>query len=264
MKKPLTIVLILFGMVTFPSVRGRTEDLFDLKKSQEELEIMKGILNTTLSFAAQRSKGRTTSEASSKQSGLSVQSSWQFANINAFHLAGQGAVFVIPSSSLRRADFAGDTGEISQELSQQTKTYSDAVAAYSSALASLAPASPAPPAPPAASQANHEELRKKVEELQAKMKKNREDAQANRERFLQGLAEIKACLIEALANYGDSLTTVKADQYINLVLITDDEFFGRQPTRYDVISAQKSWIADYKAGRLSLEAFKKRVLNYSE
>ena len=93
--------------------------------------------------------------------------------------------------------------------------------------------------------------------------KNREEEQKRREKLLQSLADIKIQLIETLANYGDSLTTVKSDERINLVLTTDG-FEGRQKKRFDTISAQKSWITDYKAGRLSLEDFKQKVLQYTQ
>jgi hypothetical protein len=35
-------------------------------------------------------------------------------------------------------------------------------------------------------------------------------------------------------------------------------------SRYDTISVQKSWITDYKAGRLTVDAFKQKVLQYAE
>ena len=44
----------------------------------------------------------------------------------------------------------------------------------------------------------------------------------------------------------------------------DDTDSGRMKTRHDIISAQKSWITDYKAGRISLENFKQKVLQYTE
>ena len=105
-----------------------------------------------------------------------------------------------------------------------------------------------------------------MEEYQIEIKKNREEAAANQAKFLESLKEIQVFLMEALANYGDSLTTVKPGEYINLILYTDnlDRGFDRMKTRHDVISAQKSWITDYKAGRISLENFKQKVLQYTE
>ena len=259
---------------------------------------MKGILSTTLSFVTQSSQ---------KQ----APSPWRSSNLNAFYLTGQGAVFMIPTSSIRAwnaVNLSGGFGsELFRQISDEIRADSvemalqateaairgaargmgqgtgqgtgrgtaagAATAAPSATPAQPAPPSPpalpAPPAPPAPPQVNREELRKKVDEYQAKAKKSREEAEASREKFLQNLAEVKVYLIEALANYGDSLTTIRPGEYINLVLITDDfvgysPFAGRQRARCDVISAQKSWITDYKAGRLNLDGFKQKVLQYTQ
>jgi hypothetical protein len=117
---------------------------------------------------------------------------------------------------------------------------------------------------------DREALPKKVIVIQAKAKQRREEAEANREKCLQNLTEIKGYLVEALAKHGDSLTTVKPGEYINLVLADSrlgvDSALGvdGQKARYDVISVQKSWITDYKAARLSLDGFKQKVLQYAE
>jgi hypothetical protein len=50
--------------------------------------------------------------------------------------------------------------------------------------------------------------------------------------------------------------------------MTDDGggLFGgdRTSSHCELVSAQKSWITDYKAGKLTLDAFKQKVLQYSE
>ena len=99
------------------------------------------------------------------------------------------------------------------------------------------------------------------------MKKSREEAAASQQKLLENLKEIRVYLVEALANYGDALTQVKSNEYINLILSTntfDDTDSGRMKTRHDIISAQKSWITDYKAGRITLDNFKQKVLQYTE
>ena len=98
------------------------------------------------------------------------------------------------------------------------------------------------------------------------MKKSREEEAAKQEKFIESLSQIRVYLIEALANYGDSLTQVKSGEYINLVLYSDsyDTVTNRMKTRHDIISAQKSWITDYKAGRINLDTFKQKVLQYIE
>jgi hypothetical protein len=342
MKKHIVGSLLILTLASLARAQG-ANDLFDAKKSQEELEIMKGILGTKLSFSVEDSQ----KEASSP---------WRFSNLNAFYLSGQGAVFIIPTSSLNSLDpifsFAAldslrehyetlrlQNQEIARQneqirrLGQQMALQAMAdmpakknvqgltengggigTGAGSGAEANVepgsmsardgaipaAPAPPALPAPPAAPAipvppappipfsgppVNPEEIQKQVEktrkeveaikknlnektrkieaENRERLSKLREEEKANRQKFLRNLVEIKANLIEALANYGDSLTTVKADEYINLVLITDD-FDGSRNARHDILSSKKQWITDYKAGRLSLEDFKQRILQYVE
>ena len=284
MKKYFIVILIILGLGVLSWAQG-TKDLFDAKKSEAELEIMKGILSTTISYIAQNQQ----------------KDAWRLnaSNINAYYLVGQGAMFVIPTSTLRSIQLTpflnGQDIRLNLDLSK-LKEQTQAIELFAQKQAAqlaqsgigagqgagigsgvgpgfaappAPPATPAPPAPPAPAtppQVNREELRKKVEEYQIEIKKNREEAAANQAKFLEGLKETRVFLIEALANYGDSLTTVKPGEYINLILYTDnlDRSFDRMKTRHDVISAQKSWITDYKAGRISLENFKQKVLQYTE
>jgi len=220
--------------------------------------------------------------------------------MRAFYLAGQGAVFEIPTSGLRSPgvpnldfDFDFSYGPEFQEemaaMSEEIRTNARELARNAAQLArdkayaesgsrkgKNSPAVPAPPAPPAAPappvppappapqavEVNTTKLKKAVEDAQARTKKLREDAESNRDKFLKNLAEAKAYLIEALANYGDGMTTVKPEEYINVVLTTDG--YDDQRTRADVVSVRKSWVSDYKAGRLTMEAFKQKVIQYNQ
>lgn len=260
MKKQIAGILIILSLGAFSWGQGN-KDLFDAKKSQEELEIMKGILNTTISFIGEKDS----------ENRFSV---WRNPDIDAFYLADQGAVFVIPISSRRF---------INMEISRSLDATREALNALRSNIRQegnsiVIPAPPAPPAPAAApappappeppespfsSQQDREELKKRIEEFRAKTEKSREEALKRREKLMQSLADVKTSLIEVLANYGDSLTTVKPDEHVNLVLTTESSE-GRQKERFDIISARRSWITDYKAGRLSLDAFKQKVLQYTE
>ncbi len=291
MKKQVAVIFITLSLGAFSWAQG-TQDPFDVKKSREELEIMKGILNTTISFIAE------------SDSQMNIQRN---PNIDAFYLAGQGAVFVIPISSFRAVDL-----ELSKAL-EATKQSLDELrynlnleTLYDGSL--ILPAPPAPPAPPATpappnqtespvssqeylkmqsekqkaileearakAAKSREEVSKKreevlkqekvmLEEYKARAEKRREEAQKRREKLLQSLADIKIHLIETLANYGDSLGTLQSDEYINLILNTDDPEGGRKK-RFETISARKSWITDYKAGRSSLEDFKRKVVQYTQ
>jgi hypothetical protein len=258
---------------------------FDVKKSQAELEIMRGILSTTAKYVAQNYQKNI--------------SPWNASNISAYYLVGQGAIFVIPTSGFRSSigifRFENTAEELEllrqreveiynreveenmrhlEENYRQFKTQAaldksagkDAESHSLPPVPPIPPAPPEPPAPPAPPQINREELRTTVERLQANIKKSREEEEANREKLLRSLSEIKTYLIEALANYGDSISSVKPDEYINLIFLTDkmDSDYGGMKTQHDIISVQKSCITDYKAGRLSLDAFKQKVLQYTE
>jgi len=291
MKKHLAGFLVVACLGTFSWAQGSRPDLFDTAKSAQELEIMRGILGTTLSFVSQNLQKQEASKASPKPVGTpfgaySPAVSWRSANINAFYLYGQGAVFVMPTSSFRLSGYGFSRADASNldfyyQLEATTRDVeATARRAERAAAAAVAGATPVPaqaakpataPAPPAPGvQLKEEELRKKVAEAQEKVKKSREEAEANNAKFMAALEQIKVHLIEAIANHGDSLTTVKPNEYITLVIMTDDlgnaAFRGESGLRNNqqIISVQKSLITDYKAGRLTLDALKQKILQYSE
>ena len=112
-------------------------------------------------------------------------------------------------------------------------------------------------------------MRKRLAEAQEAVKQRQEEFEKQREKLTQAVSQVKVHLIEALANYGDSLTIVKPNEYITLILSGDDSSFlfaGLEESRAarNIISVQKSAITDYKAGRISLDAFKQKVLQYQE
>jgi hypothetical protein len=268
MKRYIAGITILLLLGTFSWGQG-TKGPFDVKKSGEEMEIMKGILNTTLRFAAQNSQTQSPR--------------LRFSNTDSFYLVGQGVVFMLSTSAGLRGSFnlgpefaenIARLDELRASLLAQTRSKVIIRENRGQNTILALPAPPAPPAPPtppiapappsasAPKQTNpmqeveREKLRKAVEGELAKVNKSREEAEANREKLLKALADAKVCLIEAIANYGDSMTTVKPEEYVNLVLITDE--------RSDVISVRRSWITDYKAGKLNLEGFKQKVIQYTQ
>jgi hypothetical protein len=289
MKKYFIAIFVLLGLGMLCWAQG-SKDLFDAKKSEAELEIMKGILGTTISYAAQNQQ----------------KDIWymNMTNVSAYYLVGQGAVFVIPTSTFRgqNVKLNLDLRMLKQETRQAALEARKQAAELRKQAAELSksatesgigagvgpgigngkdpgletspeppappalPAPPAPPAPPVPPQASREDLQNAVEEIQNALKRSRAEAEASQEKILESLKEIRSNLIEAMANYGDSLTQVKAGEYINLIISTEivDTESGRMKARHDIISAQKSWITDYKAGRISLDNFKQKVLQYSE
>lgn len=330
------LLAVSVGLLSFAPAQNSQSTLFDAKKSQQELQIMKGILSTTLGFVASelRSREAGTSKQGDVHLGRVYERSWGASGIGAYYLYGQGATFIIPISSLGlmisrsshafarlqdldHVDFDVDAvveGELAEanaeleavslgmeaeredvsDLAAQLAEQATAVAEYRVQVATATarptakgtargtgqavapPPPPAPPAPPAVvatpkppkPPANAEEMRKKLAEAQEKVKKRREEMEVRRQKLLQSLSEVKVFLIEALANHGDSLTTVRPNEYINIIFTTDEGFpiyheeSSSQSVR-QVVSVQKSWITDYKAGRVTMEAFKQKALQYN-
>ncbi len=325
MKRQLVAFLLVAGLGSFSwgSAQGTRTEPFDLKKSQQELQIMKGILSTTMGFVANDLRGRETGISAERGNHIfRVYEGWGGSNITAYYLYGQGATFIIPISALRAA-FSGDSVHVAssgfmdlsepdiadqmvqanmalEEATLAVEAQSDSMEALAAQVSSgpvqasgggigvaagrgtgsakgvgsgsgqtVVTPQPAPKPAPKAAKApqSPEELRKKLFEAQEKVKKRREEMEARRQKLLQSLEEVKGYLIEALANHGDSLTTVKPNEYINIVFTTDEGFplfneEGGMRASRQVVSVQKSWISDYKAGRLTLDAFKQKVLQY--
>jgi hypothetical protein len=116
-------------------------------------------------------------------------------------------------------------------------------------------------------------MRHALQEAQEKIKERRRQHELQLQKQKELLSEVKVHLIEALANHGDSLTHVKSDEHINLILTPDrggymiiGGTFGDADDRprHEIISVQKSLITDYKAGRLTLDGFRQKVLQYND
>lgn len=326
MKRYLSILSMILGvaLLAWGTAQSTQTSPFDLKRSQQELEIMKGILGTTLSFAAQEIRNRAAG-ASAHERDVS-RSRIGFTGVNAFYLYGQGAVFVVPLSNLRFAMFRGSRyamagpygewnelsaaydaevalqsvleteagmslataqlDEHSRQLEELAREQAEIAAALaeqkiSSSTGVAQPAVPKSPRPPAAAPApvtapaapkadltpeRREEIKKKLAQAQEKVKQRRQEFEAQNKKFMESLGEVKGYLVEALANHGDSLTHVKPNEYINLILTSDgyasfaDTAGGRM--QRDVISVQKSTITDFKTGKITMDQFKQKVLQY--
>ena len=61
------------------------------------------------------------------------------------------------------------------------------------------------------------------------MKQRGEEDEARQAKFRESLSQLKAFLMEAMANHGDSLTVVKPSEYVNLVIV-DEETAGSPMT----------------------------------
>ena len=295
------------------SFEGAQVQPFDLRKCQQELEIMKGILRTTLGFASQElaaglKSDKIETKAAAKR--FAFGRSGDF-NIGAFYLAGQGAVFTIPTSSVRDMmggregkmafAFASDMKDVGwngawmeqlgNQINELNAQLQDSFGLEGIAALTAVPAPPSPPAPaapavspaspvpapkppqsgqskdsPDAASAREKQLRHKLSELQEKVKQRGAEEEARQAKFRESLSQLKVFLMEAMANHGDSLTVVKPSEYVNLVIVDEgNRWFGDDSgdrAQREILSVQKSVITDYKASKLTLEAFKQKVLNY--
>jgi hypothetical protein len=254
------------------------------------MEIMRGILNTTLSIVSKEVQGRTTGNDRREFAGFR-----SFSGVGAFYLYGQGATFTVPVSGMRFAIAFPDEPRIAMEaVEAQMEAAAAALEATRAGLAAgygsggygtgkgtgqgssstpkavqTPPPPPQPPATPAPPR--QEEVRKRVAEAQEQMSKRRETMEKQRQKQQELVAQMKGYLIEALANYGDSMTVVKPSEYINIVITTDSdgmlldgEWTDSRSSARQIISVQKSTVSDYKAGRLTLDAFKSKVLQYNQ
>ena len=246
---------------------------FDIAKSEKELEIMRGIFKTTLSL---------------NWDDLQRNHFFDLAEIRYLYLSGQGAHFFMqvmdffpPQMDL---ELFHDDAFISslqmmeenlERIQENLKQKEMSVADFDSHRKSVEKqsASARVEREKEALQAQSEQLLKKQKEMEQQIQAQRAELvekqkvlaqqfQAQKERTMkqqevrrQKLPEIKVSLIEAIANYGDSLTVVNPDEYINLVFDTGGQ--------YEIVSIQKSWIKDYKEGKLSLDQFKEKAIQYS-
>ena len=281
-----TATVCALSLLAWSVAQGSKPELFDAKKAEQELEIMRGILNTTLSIVSKELQSPTA--ASNRHEWVGFRS---FSNVGAFYLYGQGATFTVPVPGSRFALAGIEEEQIAMEAAQaQMEAAASILASTRESVAgglgkatgsgsgqgsSDAPKAvqpPAPPPPPPAPPAPPKpvEVRKRVAEIQEQLSRRRETMEKQRQKQQELVAQMKGYLVEALANYGDSMSVVKPNEYINIVITTDSDLFldrewtGSRPPAREIISVQKSTVSDYKAGRLTLDAFKSKVLQYNQ
>lgn len=242
-KKWIATSLVVF---TAAAVGAAAQSLFDARKAEKELEVMEGILQTTLKFVTQEASDDEAVLAFGAATGNFLRLGGS--SVDSYYLYDQGAVFVVDLPGIRFAR-GGDAKVYSAILSDARSTGTGQVTRSSTAIS-----------------------RERLMELQEKVKQQQEEYKKEAEEHRQRLDEVKEFLVEALANHGDSLTILKDDEYINLVLNSPSDgwllssnsrnrIYGGS-RRAEYISVQKSWISDYKAGRLTLDQFKQKALSY--
>jgi hypothetical protein len=287
MRKQVTwmiVVTVVTGLAVVWTARADTPD-FDLRQSQEEIEVMKGILRTTLSFASAELEGEL------------ARTDWERTQIEGYYLVGQGAVFVIsvPSPRGRSLYTVGgrggasllyrDSGYVVSSGGTAAEDYTRASAAgdtggaevAADALAAERAAAAAERAPreDRAESRSRRSSRRVLEDLrqteEESARRREEEEKLRQERITEYEAQVEVLknrLVTTLARHGDSLLQVGADEYVTIILSPGSggivSFFGTSERQIpsEIISVEKATIRDYKAGRLSEEAFGERVLQY--
>jgi len=248
--------------------------LFDARKTGRELEIMKGILETTLSYAARDARAESGRHPGDRDH---FERFFGPNQIDAYYLYGQGAVFTIPVGLMSEGIFGRPGGfDFFAADAEARAEMEEALAEQRDQLAELEAerldeeARAAGEGDEEAKPKDLEKLKQKQAEMQAKMQKRAEALQARMQQQQQKLEQekaklqvvlqkIKIQLVDALANHGDSLSQIRPTEYITIIICPDDHTLGQA----QILSVQRGTVVDYKAGRLTLEAFRKKVLDYT-
>ena len=262
---------------------------------QQELQVMKSILSTTLSFLSQPSTGLI---------GLPGGHRLGVGRIEGLYLKGQGAVFMIPletGSDVDPAQFAAVEKRLSDleasnnprsaeaelrllrsltrhgfpeldELRAIAEEQAMAAVEASGEGSEVRPSSR--PAPQSAKKPSPAEIKQEIQKLKQELAESRAKAEENRRR-------LQDSLVDVLSRYGDSLTQLRPDEYVNFVVSSSSGLGGfvlpdfawgstgintgsrSSDDAFDMIMTVKvSEIRAYRAGSIDLATFKSRIQQY--
>jgi hypothetical protein len=112
--------------------------------------------------------------------------------------------------------------------------------------------------------ATQKEVEKRVARIKTNLRKVREESEEQKENADVERKAIKQELINVVAVHGDSLTQVKENEFINLVLRDRCDRFGwsDEESSQTVLSIRKSDITAYRSGQLTLEQLKSSFVEY--
>lgn len=323
-----TTALLAMALVASAAQSGSTP--FDRLEVRQEMETMKGILQTTIRFATE-----STSDGDNALQGIGE-------GIQGYFLLGQGAVFIIPVGSfesrenleavlalensvraaesqrvlserylrdierevreamrtadlasrdaLRNFDFRWESGELAPEPPEPPGA--DELPEPPEAPEAPEVAPPLPPGAPTArpgpraagrgvsgssARAQAVDAQKRLQELHQRLTEKKADTEKRLKELEAELARLQEGLVDALARHGDSLSILRPEDSITLVLTHDggpDFAFGRvfrirggsrsEETGTTVLSVKKSAISDLKAGRINHDQFLQKVVQYQQ
>jgi len=265
-------MLALFVTLCFTIVKPVAQQpVVDSQKSRQELETMEGILSTTLGFAVQRLSGNQAAEGDRVFRFHRMDGG----DVNGYYVYGQGAVFMVPISALQHhqmEDFAFAMPDV-EVLVEPAIEMGLAAAAAGLNAAGEEESVDAQKAKEKAEERKKaltqkiEKQKEKMEQLQQQAKKRRADMEARRKELIGRLDQVKVDLKDALARYGDSLSIVKPEESVTIILSDEGGFkwgdmHGGSGICH-VLTVKKSLATDLKSGKITREEFDRRVVDYS-
>ena len=279
------ITLMVTTMTVALSAQTGTKS-FDPAGLRQELEIMEGILHTTLNYALEES-----------DSGSRVFSR----RTESFYLYGQGAVFVVNLPFRTSLDIVRGVARQKREIARQKKELSrlknslqgtqgqnaEILRALEEALRAaeaatrvqadtgfpVPPPPPAPASPPAPSSAAVEAATQQVpdpleqpeEQLHSLQNylqdQQRQMAERNAE-IEKKMVDVEKVLLEALSRHGGSFRSLSEGEFVTLILKQGKRWLGRSPSQARVLVVPKSALTEFDADRIGWDAFLRQVVSY--
>jgi hypothetical protein len=270
---------------------------YDTVQIDREIAVMKSIIETSLNLAR-----KSVQAEGSRSSGFDSRFQYweQFSGgggVNGYYLYGQGAVFTIPYPCLSgksprewdevvarieelKAQESPNVGYLLSEMAflesqiQMEQRELDMMRSSGESLFETVPfeepESPETVEPRAPrgrdTEARKEALEKRIKRLQERLEKGRERSEDQRAKAEKERELIREELFRVIATHGDSLTEVKDDEYINLILNDSCEPFrwnrNREGRSQSVLSVRKSDLGLYRSGQLTLDQLKQKFIEY--
>ena len=257
---------------------------FDPAGLRQELEIMEGILHTTLKYALEESDSGPRAFSRRTES---------------FYLYGQGAVFVVNLPFRRSRDIVREVARRKRGIARQERELSRIknalgetedsnililkaqqqvlraaeLASVQAAAASDAPPPPAPtweplpPAPPVAfvEQAPEqvlEPLKERLQSLQNRLQVQQRQMEEHNTEIQKKMVDVEKALLEALSRHGGSFRSLSEGEFVTLILNQGEKWPGRSPPQARVLVVPKSALMAFAADRIAWDAFLRQVVGY--
>ncbi len=255
---------------------------FDPAGLRQELEIMEGILHTTLKYALEESDSGPRAFSRRTES---------------FYLYGQGAVFVVNLPFRRSRDIVREVARQKRGIARQERELSriknalgetedpnililkaqqqvlTTLASIEADAASDAPPptaptwEPLPPAPPVAfvEQAPEqvlEPLKERLQSLQKRLQVQQRQMEEHNAEIEKKMVDVEKALLEALSRHGGSFRSLSEGEFVTLILNQGEKWLGRSPSQARVLVVPKSALMAFAADRIGWDDLLHQVVSY--